>query len=61
VTTEHVIQQGVENAFAFSHSQHDVSFPDLLEDAIVKVFGSWLEDHEEEIMTRIALNVSTAI
>jgi len=39
------VQQGVTESFDFWLSQHDVSFPQLLEDAIERAFQGWLDSN----------------
>jgi hypothetical protein len=48
------VMEGVKDAWDFWLSQHDVSVPDLIHDAVSKVFTSWLDDHEEQILETIA-------
>ena len=44
------VQQGVTESFDFWLSQHDVSFPQLLEDAIEKAFQGWLDNNIDTIV-----------
>jgi hypothetical protein len=48
------IQKGVYEAFSDWLSNHEISFPQLLEDAIGRVFAEWAEDHSTEIIAAIA-------
>ena len=50
---EKEIREGVTEAFDFWLSQHDISFPDLLEEAIKQAFREWLNDHEGVVLAMI--------
>jgi len=52
VVDEHMdrVQRGVTDSFDFWLSQHDVSFPQLLEDAIEKAFQGWLDSNIDTIV-----------
>jgi len=46
-------KKGVEAAWDFWLSQHDVSVPDIIEMAIKETFGGWLAAHTDDIMARV--------
>ena len=56
-----VLREGVEDAFAVWLSQHNVSFPALLEEVIERVFRVWLDEHEDCILEMIAKSVTRNI
>ena len=53
-----MIRKGVTDAFDFWLSQHEVSFPNLLEDVIQRVFQQWLNEHEDDILIMITKQLS---
>jgi hypothetical protein len=42
--------EGVSDAFGFWLSQHPISVPEIIEQAISKTFEKWLDDNGEEIV-----------
>jgi hypothetical protein len=40
------VREGVRDAFGFWMSQHNISFPDLIERAIKEAMKEYLNDHE---------------
>lgn len=55
MTKEHdATVQGVENAWDFWLSQHDVSTPDCIVEAVGNAFDKWLTSHTDEIVEAIA-------
>jgi hypothetical protein len=46
--------KGVRDSFDFWLSQHEISFPALLEQAIGKVFREWLDENRNDVLERVA-------
>jgi hypothetical protein len=49
---EDTLREGVAEASCYWLSQHDISFPDLCEDAITEAFNRWLDNNRELIISR---------
>lgn len=46
--------EGVAEAWDWWLSQHDVSVPELIYDAVTKAVTSWLNTHEDDLIDAIA-------
>ncbi len=46
-------KKGVEAAWDFWLSQHDVSVPEIIKEAVKEAFGAWLNAHTDEILERV--------
>jgi hypothetical protein len=51
--------KGVESAFDFWLSQHDISVPEMFETAIKQAVTNWLDDNEDRIIEAIATAIAT--
>lgn len=48
------IRDGAAEAFAFWLSQHDVTVPQVIEDAAERAITAWLNAHTDELIEAIA-------
>jgi hypothetical protein len=51
--------KGVESAFDFWLSQHDISVPQMFEEAIERAVTNWLGDNEDQIIEAIATKIAS--
>jgi hypothetical protein len=56
-TRENNARLGVEDAWGFWLSQHDVTVPDCIVEAITKAFSEWLEENKEAVLAALARGV----
>jgi hypothetical protein len=52
------VTKGVENAWDFWLSQHDITVPAAIENAVGTAFGAWLNAHSDELIAAIAVEVA---
>ncbi|MCX5607184.1 hypothetical protein OHB39_06250 [Streptomyces sp. NBC_00047] len=57
-TPPEAITKGISDAWDFWLSQHDISTPELIQDAVEKSVSSWLTAHSDELIAAIATAVA---
>ena len=50
-------RQGVKDAWDFWFSQHPVSVPEIIQDAVKVAVREWLDEHSAEILEAISRRV----
>ncbi len=58
--TGKAVSLGVHDAFCAWLSEHFITVPDVIHDAVKEAFAKWLEDHTEELLDRIASKAGPA-
>jgi hypothetical protein len=54
---EDVTHEAIRDAWDFWLSQHDVSVPLIIEQAIKSAVMTWLEEHTDELLNRVATEI----
>lgn len=54
MTKEDAASDGIERAWDFWLSQHPISVPEIIQEAVEKVVRRWLDDHSDEIIAAVA-------
>lgn len=53
------VKAGVAEAWDFWLSQHDISVPEIIKDAVRKSMSSWLDDHADDLFREAAAESTT--
>jgi hypothetical protein len=53
-TRENNTRQGVDDAWGFWLSQHPISVPEMIMEAVEKAFYRWCDDNETKVLAAIA-------